>query len=107
MAYFATFPYTSTSEISALSYTWPLKKIPLFDGASPYRLEIRQEGTSQLCIQTVFFIIMIPPVPICDLAYDFHEKNEDFLVAQGQKLVGSGHPSLLEHCLVPCGGIRQ
>lgn len=54
MADFAAFPYTSTSEISAFSYTWPLKKILLFNGASLYRLEIQQEGTSQLYPRVVW-----------------------------------------------------
>ena len=33
---FATLPYTSTSEISTLSYTWCLKMVPFLGGASLY-----------------------------------------------------------------------
>ena len=34
---FSTLSYNSTREISTLSYTWSLKKIPLSGGASPYK----------------------------------------------------------------------
>ena len=38
---FPTLLYTSTDEIPALLYTWGLKKVPISDGASPYRLLYR------------------------------------------------------------------
>ena len=34
---FTTLSYNSTREISTLSYTWSLKKVPLSGGASPYK----------------------------------------------------------------------
>ena len=34
---FSTLSYNSTREISTLSYTWSLKKVPLSGGASPYK----------------------------------------------------------------------
>ena len=37
MAYFPTHSYTSTSEIPKISFTWRLKKVPLWGVASPYR----------------------------------------------------------------------
>ena len=37
MAYFPTHSYTSTSEIPKISFTWRLKKVPVWGGASPYR----------------------------------------------------------------------
>ena len=37
MTDFPTLSYTSTREIPTLSYTWNVKKVTLYDGASPYR----------------------------------------------------------------------
>ena len=46
---FSTLSYNSTREISTLSYTWNLKKVPLSGGASPYKAIMESNPPPESC----------------------------------------------------------